>query len=106
MATNIPGKHLDVIQFNNVLTTVETRVLIPDARTLRYIRMETHSGNHCRWSRTPNGTFSPDNWGCFRQDTGRFELKDVELQPMDADGCFFWIRGASAAVDVEVVYMQ
>lgn len=106
MATNIPPKHLNVLRIPDVLTTIEIPVVIPDVKTLRYFRLETDSTNGCRWSRTPGGTFSTDNYGVFRRDAGRMELRDIELQPLDAVGTFLYVRAETATVQVEVVYME
>jgi len=105
MATNIPGKHLDVLRIPNVTSVAEVAVVLHEVKTLRNLRMETDSTTlRCFWSRTPGGTWSMDNYGEFRADAGRLELQDVELQPLDAGGTFFYVRAVTDPVEVEVVY--
>lgn len=103
MATNIPPKHFDQIRVAiNVLT--EVPIPIPDARTLRYAELQNADAQACYISRSPGGTFSTDNFWTIKSGH-TIELRDIELQPLDNVGTFWYARGAADGY-LEVIYAQ
>jgi hypothetical protein len=104
MATNIPPKHYDQIRVA-INQTTETTIQIPDVRTLRYAELQCAGAQNCYISRTPNGTLSADNYWTIKSGA-TLPLRDIELQPLNATGDFWYVRSATSADYLEVIYAQ
>ena len=104
MATNIPPKTFDQIRVL-VNQTTEVQIAIPDVRTLRYAELQCAGAQNCYISRTPGGTLSADNYWTIKSGA-TLPLRDVELQPLDANGVFWYARTAASADYLEVIYAQ
>jgi len=101
MATNVPAKNVDMVGY--VLSSgTETAVNIPE-RVLRFIALQCTTYADIYLGRTPGQTFVVANRWTIK--AGQIlVLEDWALSPVDAGGAFFYARGSSDSLALEVLY--
>lgn len=101
MATNIPAKNFDMVGFT-LSSGTESGVNIPE-QILRFIALQCTTYADVYLGRTPGQTFVAANRWTIK--AGQIlVLEDIAMSPVNLAGAFFYARGSSDNLVLEVLY--